>query len=219
MIQDFHNTHDGVALIIGNGPSLDKVPLADFGEKYISFGSNKIYDFPFKPTYWTCTDGNMLHTCIPWIMEHPEFDPPKFVPRNVPLPGAHQFNPVVEIGFSQDAAVQVFMGGTVSYINMQLAWYMGFRNLILLGMDHRYSKTEKGGKPGSAFIAAGEDPDHFRGQAGAYFLPGHIYNRPELAATERYFFPLAKKAFEKVVNLTPNSAIMTFETGDWKKYI
>jgi len=221
MINDFHDIYKGeTALIIGNGPSLNKTPLAELVKKYpITFGANKIYDLPFTPTYWACGDGNMLHDCIPWVIAHPEFNSAKFVPRDVPLKDAHYMTLEVKTGFSKDAATVIYMGGTVSYMNMQLAYYMGFTRLLLVGMDHRYGKTVQGGKPGSKFIATGADPDHFKGASGEYFTPGKIYNRPELEATDRYFYPLAKRAFESIINITPDSALHIFEKDKAENWI
>jgi len=221
MLNDFKNKHKGeTALIIGNGPSLEGMPLLELSGKYITFGSNKIYDYPFMPNFWACADALMLHDCIPWIVAHPEYLSEKFVPRDIPLPGAHPMTLTIDVKFSTDAAREMFMGGTVSYIQMQLAHYMGFDRLLLVGMDHRYKKTEKGGQPGSRFIANGEDPDHFKTKEKfAYFTPGRIYSRPELEATERFFYPLALKNFGDIINLTPDSALTIFKKDKVEKYI
>ncbi len=219
MIEDFKDIHKGqTAVIVGNGPSLDKTPLEKLAAKYITFGANKIYDYPFQPTYWLCGDGLMLTDCIPWIVAHPEWNPEKFVPRDVPLPGANLMTLEIGIGFSQDAALKIFMGGTVSYMAMQLAKYMGFTRLLLVGMDHNYTKTVKGGRPGSRFIAEGVDPDHFNGKNGEYFTPGKIYNRPELEGTEKFFYPLANKNLD-IINISAESALTVFKKDKAEKWI
>ncbi len=219
MINDFKDKHKGeTVVIIGNGPSLNKSPLEELGKKYITFGANKIYDFPFQPNYWVCGDGLMLTDCIPWIVAHPEYAPQKFIPRDVPLPGSHPMTLEIAIGFSTDAAQKIYMGGTVSYMAMQLAHYMGVKRVLLVGMDHNYKKTAKGGRPGSRFIAEGGDPDHFSGKSGAYFTPGRIYNRPELEATERFFYPLANKMFD-IINISAETALTVFKRDKAEKWI
>lgn len=228
MIQDFKDMYKGeTALIIGNGPSLDKTPLHRLMKQYTSFGSNKIYNFPFPtsagkcvPQFWSCADGNMLHDCIPWVMDpdHAYFNAEKFVPRTVPLPGGHGMNLEVKIGFSEDAAQVIYMGGTITYINMQLAKHMGFKRLLLVGMDHKYANTVKGGRPGTAFIANGYDPDHFQGKAGPYFTPGRIYNRPELEATVKYFYPLANRMFD-IINLSAETTLTCFKRDKAENWI
>jgi hypothetical protein len=225
MIQQFKDTHKGeTCLVIGNGPSLDVTPLEKLAGKYPSFGANKIYDSvahpDFMPDYWTCIDDLMLTDCVPYLLEHPELAAERFVPRTIPMPKSHGLNTIVEIGFSKDAAEKVYLGGTVTYVNLQLAYYMGFTRVLLVGIDHRYPHSSKGGTPGSRFIAKGQDMDHFASRNGSYFQEGRIYNRPELDAIERYFFPLAKRAFNgQAINLTPNSAENVFEKGEFDKWL
>jgi hypothetical protein len=228
MIQQFKNTHPGeICVIVGNGPSLDETPLEKLAQKYPTFAANKIYDSAshpdFIPSVWTCIDDLMLTDCIPYLIAHPEFISDKFIPRHIPLSGSHPLNTEVAIGFSKDAAEKVFLGGTVSYVNLQIARYMGFTTALLVGMDHRYDKAGAQDRPGSKMIADGDDPDHFKSRNEAYFSKGRLYNRPELEAIERYFFPLAKQAFNqtggKVINLTPNTAEQVFEKGKFSEWL
>lgn len=226
MIEDFKGKHKGeTALIIGNGPSLDVTPLAELIDKYVSFGANKIYGQIYNPRYWVCVDSNMLHDCIPWVLENwsDAAWPGKFVPRDIPLPGSHQLNVVIESGFSKDAAEKVVIGGTVTYVNLQLAYYMGFKTVLLVGVDHKYPKAAAKGKPGHKMIAEGDDPDHFKMSDGSpYFTPGRIYNRPELSATEHYYAK-ARAVFEsegrKIYNLTPGTVLHVFEWQDFSKWV
>jgi hypothetical protein len=216
MIQDFKDIHKGeTALIVGNGPSLSRSPLFRLSDRYKTFGANKIYEFPFVPNYWACGDSLMLHDCIPWVIAHPDVLGEKFVPRDVPLRGSNLMTLEIKTGFSRDAATVIYMGGTISYINMQLAYYMGFTRLLLVGMDHKYNVAQTG-KPGSKFIADGADPDHF---GNGYFTPGKIYNRPELEATERYFYPLAKREFESIINLSEETELTVFERDKAENWI
>jgi hypothetical protein len=225
MIQAFRDIHKGeTAVIVGNGPSLDTTPLMELAGKYLTFAANKIYDSlthpAFIPMYWTCIDDLMLTDCVPWLIAHPEFLSERFTPRHIPLPYSHGLNTVVDVGFSMDAAEKVFLGGTVTYVNLQLAKYMGFETVLLVGVDHKYPKAAAEGRPGSKMIADGDDPDHFKSKVDAYFSPGKLYNRPELGAVEKYFFPLAKKAFGgRVFNLTPGSAEQVFEKQDWSRWL
>ena len=222
MIQDFKDIHKGeTCVVIGNGPSLETTPLPELCSKHLAFGANKIYGIGVYLAYWTCVDQDMIHDCLPWVLAHPLSFQERFVPRNIPLPGAHQLNTSIESGFSKDASEKVVMGGTVTYVNLQLAWYMGFSTVLLVGVDHRYPKASVGGKAGYKFIAEGEDPDHFKMADGSpYFTPGRLYNRPEL--NERYY-STAKLVFEqagrKIINLTPDSALNVFEKQDWSAWL
>jgi hypothetical protein len=225
MIQEFKDTHKGeTALIVGNGPSLDTTPLMKLAGKYPAFAANKIYDSAshpaFIPNFWTCIDDLMLTDCVPYLLAHPEFISERFATRYIPLPRAHGLNTVVDVGFSMDVGEKVYLGGTVTYVNLQLAKYMGFETVLLVGVDHHYPKAVTEGRPGSKMIADGTDPDHFQSKDTAYFSPGKLYNRPELGAVEKHFFPLAKRAFGgRVYNLTPGSAENVFEKQSWDKWL
>lgn len=224
MIQKFKDLHKGgTCVIIGNGPSLDSTPLVSLAKKYITFGANKIYASSahpdFVPDYWTCIDDLMLTDCVPWMVSHPDYKAEKFVPRSIPLPGAHGLTTRVEISFSLDPVEYVSLGGTVTYVSCQLAKWMGIDTVLFVGLDHRYPKAEKGGKAGSRFIASGNDADHFSVEGGQYFKPGYMYNRPELDAVEKYFFPLVKMNFKRVYNLTPNTAEKIFDKGTFEKWL
>lgn len=228
MIQDFKGKHpDRVAVIVGNGPSLDETPLAELAEKYITFGANKIYDSAkhadFSPTYWTCVDVDMLHDCIPWMVAHPEYSATKFVPREFPLPGANLLNVQIGKPFSTDAGSYVVLGGTVTVVNLQLAFYMGVTTALLVGVDHRYPKRSSDGMPGSKFVASVKDDAHFTTRSGPYFTPGHIYNRPELAGTAAMGYPVSRRTWEqhgrRIVNLTPDTALDVFERGKFAEWL
>lgn len=228
MIADFENIHKGeTALVIGNGPSLDKTPLEQLAAKYKSFGANKIYDSythpDFIPTYWTCVDTLMMEDCITMVNTHPEFNPIKFVPREFPIKGANLLNVKIGQPFSLKADEYVVLGGTVTMVNLQLAYYMGFTTVLLVGVDHRYPRRSMDGAPGSQFIGDGIDEGHFRSKHGAYFENGKRYNRPELAATGGVSYPIARQAYEqakrKIINLTPHTALEAFEKGKFAEWL
>ncbi len=214
--------HDGdTCVIIGNGPSLDDTPLEELGEKYPTFGANKIYLYPFTPNYYFCVDRDMIHDCVPWLLKHPEYDPDSvFLPKYVPFSGRVGLNVVIQGGFSLNPMKKVHLGGTVTFVEMQIAYLMGFDTVLLVGCDHKYPKTGHDGKPGSKFIASGKDPDHFGDE---YFEPGKMYNRPELDNIAKYSYPTAKMAFEKrgggIINLTIDTALDVFEKGELEEWI
>lgn len=218
-MQDKHKGE--TCVIIGNGPSLDDTPLEKLGEKYITFGANKIYMYPYTPNYYFCVDADMIHDCVPWLTAHPEFEPDNiFLPKGVPYPGRIGLRVVVEPGFSLNPMKKVIIGGTVTFVELQIAHFMGFDTALLVGCDHRYPKTGQDGRPGSKFIAKGDDPDHF---GEGYFEPGKMYNRPELDAVAKLTYPNAKMAYEqhgkKIINLTPDSALDVFEKDTWENWL
>lgn len=217
------NKHDGeTAIVIGNGPSLRDVDLERLGKKYITFGSNRIYSFPFVPDYYAIADSEMGLTCIPDITKD-DFNPKEmFLPREYNLPFGNPINYVVRRDFSFNPEHELVIGGTVTYVLLQLAYFMGVKKVVLVGVDHYYPGAGSKGVPGSKFWSNGEDPDHFKPADGSeYFKQGHIFNRPELEGTT-YSYMLAKSVFEsngrKIVNCTRNSKLLVYDKEDIKKY-
>ena len=141
-----------------------------------------------------------------------------WVPRAFPVEGANLANYVVSSNFSEDPSYEIVIGGTVTYVLLQLAFYMGFQKALLVGVDHSYPGAGKG-TPGSKFIQKGDDPDHFHPE---YFEEGMIYNRPELKGTE-YSYTVAKMKFEgagrKIVNLTSKTNLLVYDRDNVKKYV
>jgi hypothetical protein len=90
--------------------------------------------------------------------------------------------------FSGDVSDRVFEGSTVTYVAMQLAFHMGFNEVILVGVDHSFSTK---GRPNETVISAGDDPDHFSNQ---YFGKGFRWQLPDLEASEQAY-QLAEHAF------------------------
>ena len=71
------NRHKGdTALVIGNGPSLNDVPL-EFLTRYKSFGTNRIYLLDgFTPTYYVAVDPVAIE---PFIREIRKLESEKFI--------------------------------------------------------------------------------------------------------------------------------------------
>ncbi len=76
--------------------------------------------------------------------------------------------------FSQDVSERVFEGSTVTFVALQLAYHMGFDEVILVGVDHHFSST---GHPNETVTSTGADPDHFSEE---YFGKGFRWQLPDL---------------------------------------
>ena len=226
MLSDLRDiaTKDKVCVIAGNGPSLSKTPRKLL-ERYPVFGANKIYllqELPgwegYAPEFYSCVDDSMLHDCVPDLLARVDtFQPAEvFLPLQVPFPGAHQLKIELGAAFSMRPDLKIYLGGTVTYVALQLALYMGFRTALLVGVDHRYS--HRGVRPGSKFIASGADPDHFH---PGYFAGGRVYNAWEPATEVMY--RLAVQAYKqvggRVINLTPGTALTTVPIEPVKNWV
>lgn len=109
-----------------------------------------------------------------------------------------------------------YCGQSVTYINMQIAFYMGFSEVILLGMDFSYSKPENHQQDGNHIRSGGDDPNHFHKD---YFGAGKTWKDPRLGRVLRSYVR-AKYEFEsvgrKIVNATPGGELELFPRVEFK---
>ena len=158
-IQKYKNFYDGQrCFIIGNGPSLtikDLEKLKEFGE--ISIASNSIYNlFPnteWRPTIYTVHDFQEIKKT------REKISAVKTELKIVAMSASGRIYDVDEAillrliepkrggYFSDDISKCVYDGGTVTYVSLQCAVYMGFKEIILLGVDHSFAREQtKDGK-------------------------------------------------------------------------
>ena len=159
-IQRYKNFYDGKrCFIIGNGPSLtikDLEKLREFGE--ISIASNSIYNlFPnteWRPTIYTVHDFQEIKKTqdkISAVKTDLKIVAMSASGRIYDIDGAvllRLIEPIKgKILFSDDISDYVYDGGTVTYVSIQCAVYMGFKEIILLGVDHSFAREmDKDGK-------------------------------------------------------------------------
>jgi hypothetical protein len=188
-ISIFHNKHLGKrCVIIGNGPSLNRMDLS-FLKNEICFGLNKIYlgfsQWDFLPNYYVAVNSLVIQQSIDAIATIPC---PKFISnRGIPYlqPREDIFfiktHPDPEIDFSPDPIQGINEGSTVTYAAIQLAYYMGFETVILIGVDHYFATA---GIPHAEVVSETDDPNHFHPD---YFGKGLKWNLPDLETSEKYY--------------------------------
>ena len=150
-IKAYREKHKGEqCFIIANGPSLLQTNLELLNNK-TTFGMNRIYlrfnDTSFRPTYYVAVNELVLKQ---FAHEISELDMPKFLNWNQRSAfDLHDPNYVfvktklvVRDYFQDDLTKPLDFGGTVTFVALQIAYYMGFQKVILIGLDHKYA--EKG---------------------------------------------------------------------------
>mgnify|MGYP007083437536 FL=1 len=205
---DYKNKHAGeTALIIGNGPSLNNVP-AYFFHKYPTFGTNRIYlKKGFTPTYYVSVNPLVIGQYADDIaaIDAPKFLPASFCFDDTCLPLQSAGVPV----FSKDASNWIYEGHTVTFVCMQIAFYMGFDTALLVGVDHSFTYT---GAPNQEMVLDGNDPNHFSPD----YFKGARWNNPDLARSE-HAYKLARAMYElhgkRIINLTPSTKENVLEKG------
>ncbi|WP_170188930.1 tetratricopeptide repeat protein [Geitlerinema sp. P-1104] len=221
-IRKFHNKHLGQrCVIIGNGPSLNKMDLS-FLKDEICFGTNKIYlgfkRWQFLPTYYVAVNPYVIEQSVNEINK---ISCPKFIGNR----GVFHFgfgNDIIFIktfpqhnkSFSKRADLGLNEGSTVTYVAIQLAYYMGFSEVILIGVDH-YFVTQ--GTPHKAVVSDGNDLNHFDPH---YFAKGLTWQLPDLADSDKSYW-VAKKVFEesgrKIIDATVNGKCNVFFKQDYRE--
>jgi len=222
--------------IIGNGPSLNKHDLSLLEGEY-SFGVNSFYyktrETGFRPYFYVVEDSSVMKENIEEIRR---FDTPyKFFPTNYrslhpKQPNTYFFrmnrgfyeksspNYVVP-RFSTDASQVLYCGQSVTYINLQLAYFMGFTEVYLMGMDFSYAIPETHKRTGDVLLSDTDDPNHFHKD---YFGKGKTWKDPKLDRVALNY-RMAKLVFEatgrRIYNATVGGNLDIFERVDYEKLL
>lgn len=157
-IKRYKNSKKGKrCFIIGNGPSLtisDLNKINEFGDD--SFAVNRIYKLfdktDWRPSYYVSQDSKVIEE------SKDNFDLIKtncknmFISTSVGKKCIKKFKNQINFfyintskyyphfpKFSFDVAKQVYEGMTVAYGCIQLAVYMGYKEIYLIGTDHNYN--------------------------------------------------------------------------------
>ena len=160
-LQELKNISDNeICFLIGNGPSLSPDDLTVLHKNHVKcFSSNRIYntynETPWRTDFIVSEDEFVLDE-IKDKIDSLECKY-KFIPihlnwyKGINIDKAYYFNlTVYKDGdikkFSEDIADSIVCRGTVITTCAQIAIYMGFKKLYLLGVDHNFSRmTDKAG--------------------------------------------------------------------------
>ncbi|MGL5049703.1 MAG: 6-hydroxymethylpterin diphosphokinase MptE-like protein [Fusobacteriaceae bacterium] len=141
--------------IVGNGPSLIKDDL-DKLKNEITFGFNRIYYYfdktDWRPNFYITEDIKIIQNSIEEInkLKLNYIFAPDFVSLDYRLKIKNSISfrqEYKELGnngpnFSEDILKKISWGGTVAYTAIQMAVYMGFKEIYLLGIDHNFRITQ-----------------------------------------------------------------------------
>ena len=231
LLKAFRNKHVGDrCFIIGNGPSLNKLDLTKLQQEF-TFGVNAIYTnyerMQFHPTYYVVEDtfvaedrseeinnykesvkffGNYLKYCL------------KQDDHSLLLNVIFNYSEYEDFPhFSENALRRVWVGGSVTYICLQLAFFMGFKEVYMIGFDHSYEIPKDAIVAGNDITSVDDDPNHF---APEYFGKGKRWHLPRVERMEQGFAK-ARKHFERnkrsVFNATAGGHLDVFERRQFEK--
>jgi hypothetical protein len=152
-LKNIHN--GGTCFVIGNGPSLSVDDLNRIYDKRgITFATNRIFKMfdktEWRPTYYVSEDILLMKDAQNIIQNMPVKK--RFIPINlkwyeeVDIPNADYFyieysEPLKDtFCLSTDIPHSIRCRGTVTTTCLQIAIYMGFSNIYLIGVDHNFAK-------------------------------------------------------------------------------
>lgn len=195
-------------IIIGNGPSLKDIPngVLDGAD---TFGTNGIL-LKYDPTYYVAVNPLAIERFAPLIKNsHAR----KFLRANSFSESELDYTPLWSMPtplFAYNPLQWLYEGYNVTFVCLQLAFFMGYEEVVLLGVDHKYVAE---GQPNEEQVLQGEDPNHFSPE---YFKDSK-WHLPDLQRSE-HAYALALQAFaddgRRIYNCTKDSALDIFEKAE-----
>lgn len=209
-------------IIIGNGPSLKKIDVELLKENW-TIGTNRIYLLTektgFEPSFYCCVNPHVIDQfgqdiaqvrSIKWVRDHR---------RDLVVDDGKTFYMQSEprISFVDDLSMlRWHEGWTVTFCAMQVAFFLGFSEVILVGVDHHF---ERSGEPNRLVKETESDSNHFDAR---YFGRGVEWQFPDLARSENSY-RLAKRAFEKdgrrIYDATVDGHLTVFPKADCREVL
>lgn len=203
-------------MIVANGPSLNQTDFSLIRNE-ICFGLNKIFlgipKFRFYPRYLVAVNQKVIEqsaeefrklNCVKFIGERgahvmPEDAMTYLVPTMDP-----------PARFSQDITQGLHEGWTVTYAALQIAYFMGFHRVVLVGLDHDFQYS---GEPNEAWLMEGDDPNHFSPD----YFKGHSWDNPDLESSEASY-RIARQQYEnagrEIIDATYNGRCTIFKKAE-----
>lgn len=221
---EYRDLHMGKrAFLVGNGPSLRMEDL-DRLQGEVCFAANKIFlayeSTRWRPSYYCVCDPQVSILNQERIRE---IDTAKFLANSTCFYGEQFENGFVlpyffrnrteagrEPRFSENPMEGIFDGGSVIYMMMQLAYFMGIRELYLIGLDHSFAIPKVEGA-----LLPGGGKNHFHPD---YRPEGESWSRPDFDYMDRAY-AFAKAFFESkggaIYNASRESALTVYPRVDF----
>ena len=250
LMERFAGVHAGQrCFIMGNGPSLNNTDL-ELLEGETVFACNSaflLFDrINWRPTYYTCVDSRVLPDRAADIRDMLRRNPSitaffpteieehvgerRRYPTRVIIPtGRNRFYFREAYGtlddlpgsmFSADMNAHLIQPRTVAITMLQIAAYMGFSEIYLIGCDTRYtvpaSVEAEDGEAMALVSTRDDDPNHFD---PAYFGKGRKWHAPRTDMMIEHY-RIARQALEargiKVFDATVDGALDVFDKVEFK---
>ena len=222
-LKDKHKNRRG--FVIGNGPSLSSKDLDKIKDD-ISIASNKIYlifnDTGWRPTYYSICDKVLAQKICSGLNSYVDI---VHAPADLGISfkdcETRQWRALVapksipkgnKTLFSRNALHGFHGGYSITYINIQLAAYLGLNPIYLLGCDHYYSGVNEDGRLRK--IEVGENKNHFSAE---YREPGELVNAAPISRMDtayKHARVFLERKNIKIINTTRGGHLDIFVRKD-----
>lgn len=211
------------AVILCNGPSLLKVDFEMLQSSGVfCFGLNKInllFDkTSFRPSCVVSVNHLVLQQNKPF---YNQTDLPLFLDEYAASfvkgrPNVRFLHSNVFPVFARDCSVSLYQGYTVTFVAMQLAFHMGFRQVALVGADHTFATK---GAANKTVVSGAKDESHFDPN---YFAGGVQWQLPDLFQSE-VAYTMGRDMYAafggRIVNATVGGKLEVFERRDLTEFL
>lgn len=209
--------------VLGNGPSLTPEDL-DKLKGEVTFASNRIFNIfdktDWRPTYFGMLDEevanmegvingiNSFECEKKFALQEGYYIFKKFKGDTCFLHGWYERKYLDNPGFSEDLEEGVYCIATVTYMLIQIARYMGFDEIYLLGLDNRYAYSRlRDGR-----VIRNEGVANYFGEKGiAMPDPKNAVDTWELDIAYEYAEKYSRKHGFRIFNATRGGFLEKFE--------
>lgn len=205
--------------IIGTGPSLTVSDLEMLQNEY-TFGTNRIYELfgqtDWRPTFYVNQDADLIKKFSEQIKEVPSqymflpidfkdlFDDDRihyFVLK-------HKDYYPSKAPFSRDISMHLSQGFTVTYGAIQIAAYLGFKEIYLIGVDHNYSiSRDAQGRP----IIQSDSKHNYSQGINEYSNPKNLPRTVESTLAFDTAEQVSREMGIRIFNVTRGGKLESFE--------
>lgn len=209
-------------VVIGNGPSLQSMRLSLLADEF-TFGLNRIYlkfdEWGFETSFLCVINRFVVQQFAEEIAEAKALKIVNWSYRTPKLRGPDVAYVETKPATKPDGRLLNGFyagGGTVTSLALQAAHFMGFSQVILIGVDHNYHRQ---GMPNEVVRSEGGDRSHFSKE---YFGQGVVWQLPDLSAMERGY-RLSRQLFEadgrEVVDATSGGKLDVFPKVEFEGFL
>lgn len=224
LLREYKDIHKGKrCFIIANGSSLKNMDLSVLKNEF-TISMNRAYllydDWGFIPSYYICINELVIEQ---FANDISRLKMPKFINFNRKdlfpdrihddLLMFTRYGFGLNDQFQSDITKIMSSGGTVTYASLQLAYYMGFDEVVIIGMDHNF--VEKGLPNKTEVRKSSTDESHCHPD---YFPKGIKWQLPDLYRSE-LAYSIARKHYEfnnrNIIDATVGGRCDVFEKNEF----